>query len=355
MLHFETRGTNHDPEGIPMKAKLLIVEDEPIVALDLQQEVEQLGCEVVGLAESADEALVAAEICRPDLALMDVRIVGSMDGIQTARLLRTAYQVPVIFLTSYSDETTIGRAEKEMPYGYLTKPFKSRELKATLRMALHKASVDAADRAEREELAATVGAVAAGMITVATDGTVKFLNRAAENLTSCAPELARGNNLNEVLNLSDGLGRRCLNLVPLADAAVVDEFGWTLARPNGETLLVDVSVAPLADAASQISGYVITLRDAADRLRFHAIEETLDHGNCFDTAPMGMVQLDADGHVVRVNKALEIESGVAAETLVGRSLTGLAMDPDPRIAKQLMNKLLKGQTTIAASPAQVTN
>jgi PAS domain S-box-containing protein len=200
-----------------------------------------------------------------------------------------------------------------------------------------------------------VGAVAAGMITVATDGTVKFLNRAAENLTSCAPELARGNNLNEVLNLSDGLGRRCLNLVPLADAAVVDEFGWTLARPNGETLLVDVSVAPLADAASQISGYVITLRDAADRLRFHAIEETLDHGNCFDTAPMGMVQLDADGHVVRVNKALEIESGVAAETLVGRSLTGLAMDPDPRIAKQLMNKLLKGQTTIAASPAQVTN
>ena len=93
-----------------MKAKLLIVEDEPVVALDLQQEVEQLGCEVVGLAESAEEALVAAEICRPELALMDVRIAGSMDGIQTARLLRAAYNVPVIFLTSYSDENTISRA-----------------------------------------------------------------------------------------------------------------------------------------------------------------------------------------------------------------------------------------------------
>src|SRR5271163_656865 len=131
-----------------MKAKLLIVEDEPVVALDLQQEVEQLGCEVVGLAESADEALVAAELCRPDLALMDVRIVGSMDGIQTARLLRTAYQVPVIFLTSYSDDATIARAANEMPYGYLTKPFKSRELKASLRVALHKARADAINRAE---------------------------------------------------------------------------------------------------------------------------------------------------------------------------------------------------------------
>ena len=72
-----------------MKGKVLIVEDEPIVALDLQQELEQLGSRWWDLAESADEALVAAELSRPDLALMDIRIVGSMDGIQAARLLRT--------------------------------------------------------------------------------------------------------------------------------------------------------------------------------------------------------------------------------------------------------------------------
>ena len=78
-----------------MRGRLLIVEDEPIVALDLKQELEQLGCEVLGVAESADEALVAAGVHRPDLALMDVRIVGSVDGIQTAGLLRAAYQIPV--------------------------------------------------------------------------------------------------------------------------------------------------------------------------------------------------------------------------------------------------------------------
>jgi PAS domain S-box-containing protein len=338
-----------------MKAKLLIVEDEPVVALDLQQEVEQLGCEVVGLAESADEALVAAEICRPDLALMDVRIVGSMDGIQTARLLRTAYQVPVIFLTSYSDETTIARAVKEMPYGYLTKPFKSRELKASLRVALHKSQADASDRAEHEDLAATLGGVASGLLTAGPDGAIRIINHAAEMLLGSTQLQVKGRHLAEVLHLADGLGRPVTGLVPLKDGAQVDEFGWTLAREDGEKTIVDITVTSLTDGAGQTGGYVVTLRDAAERMRFHAIEETLDQGNYFDTAPMGMVQLDADGRVVRVNKALEVESGVAAESLVGRSLTGLCMDPDPRIAHQLMPKLLRGNTVVAATPTAISN
>lgn len=338
-----------------MKAKLLIVEDEPIVALDLQQEVEQLGCEVVGLAESADEALVAAELSRPDLALMDIHIVGSMDGIQTARLLRTAYQVPVIFLTSYSDEATITRAAKEMPYGYLTKPFKSRELKASLNVALHKAHADAHERAEREELSATVGGVAAGLITISLTGAIRMMNRAAESLTGCTQEQAKGRQIGEVLPLSDGLGRPVPSLVPLKDAQPVDEFGWTLKRDEGEALFVDLQVAPLADGSGQAGGYVVTVREAAERMRFQAIEDTQDQNNCFDTAPMAMMQLDADGRVVRVNKALERESGVAAESLVGRSLTGLCMDPDPRIARELMPKLLRGNMVVAARSPRTTN
>jgi PAS domain S-box-containing protein len=338
-----------------MKAKLLIVEDEPVVALDLQQELEQLGCEVVGLAESADEALVAAEVCRPDLALMDVRIVGSMDGIQTARLLRTAYHVPVIFLTSYSDETTIARAAKEMPYGYLTKPFKSRELKATLRVALHKARADGHERAKHDELSGALESVTAALITVAPDGAIRLMNRAAENLIGCPSDQARGTQLNDVLKLHDGLGRRAPSLIPLIDSVAVDEFSWTLQGAEGETQLVDLQIAPLTDSSGLSSGFVVTLRNAAERIRFQAIEEAQDHSNSFDTAPMGMVQLDADGRVVRVNRALELESGVLAEDLVGRSLTGLCMDPDPRIAKQLMPKLLKGNTVITACATTVTN
>jgi PAS domain S-box-containing protein len=339
-----------------LKGKILIVEDEPIVALDLQQEVEQFGCEVVGLAESADEALIAVEANRPDLALMDVRIVGSMDGIQTARLLRNMYQVPVIFLTSYSDELTISRAAREMPYGYLTKPFQSRELKAALRVGLHRAMMDAGQHSAREAMEATVGGMREGVLTVTPDHEVRFMNAAAERLTGWALAAAKGRKLYEVLDLSDGWGRPLPELNNLENAGAFEEFGWSLKQPEGgASVLVDLSVAPLAAQNGERTGFVVTLRDAGERLRAQAIEETLDEARSFDRAPMAIVQLDEDGRVVRVNQALLRESGVAAESLVGRSLTGLSMDADPRISHDLMYKLLQGSTSVATARARVIN
>jgi PAS domain S-box-containing protein len=339
-----------------MKGKLLIVEDEPIVALDLKQELESLGCEVVGVAESADEALAVAELMHPDLALMDVRIVGSMDGIQTARLLRSAYQVPAIFLTSYSDDTTIARAAREMPYGYLTKPFQSRELKASLQVALTKAQDDASERAAHQEISATVSGMREGLVMVTLDGAVQFMNASAEALTGWSLERARGRYLKDILNLSDERNRPMPTLTGRAGVSEVEEFGWTLGQPGGSTVLVDFSVAPLVDQAGQRTGTVVTLRNAGERLRSQAVEETLDDGHSFDTAPMAMVQLDNEGRIVRVNKALLLESGVEAECLLGRSLTGLSMDPDPRIAKQLMHKLLQqGGTSVTTARPRVLN
>jgi PAS domain S-box-containing protein len=338
-----------------MKGKLLIVEDEPIVALDLQQELESLGLEVVGVAESADEALVAVEVCRPDLALMDIRIEGTLDGVQAARLLRTAYQIGVVFLTSYSDETTINRAAREMPYGYLTKPFQSRELKATLQVALHKAAEDAKHRAEHQKMAATMAAMREGLLMVSLDGAIHFMNATAERLTGCALEQARGRHFSSVLHMRDGQNRPRLDRFPWSTGCEMEEFGWALTGPGGVDLVVDLSVAPLLDGAGLHTGTVVTLRDAAERLRTQAIEEALDQAHSFDTAPMGMVQLDAEGHIVRVNSALLRESGVAAESLLGRSITGLSMDPDPRISRQLMHKLLSGGTPVATARPRVTN
>jgi PAS domain S-box-containing protein len=328
-----------------MKGKILVVEDEPIVALDLQQEVEQLGLSVVGQAESADEALLAAEENRPDLALMDVRIVGSLDGIQTARLLREAYGIPVIFLTSYSDEPTIKRAARELPYGYLTKPFQRRELKAALEVGLHRGRTEAQHKQEQETLTATVSGMREGVLLISAAAEVRFMNTAAEDLTGWAVEDAKGKALNEVLRL--GENGQCL---PQAgrDNGAVEEFGVTLERNGGGRLLVDVSVSPLSSHSGERTGWVVTLRDAAERLRTQAVEEALEEGHSFHTAPIAMMQLDGSGCIVRVNRTLLDETGVPAESLVGRTLTGLSMDPDPRIARDLLQRLLHGgaQATI---------
>ena len=97
--------------------RILIVEDESIVALDLRQMLEEFGLEVVGNTASGDEALAIAEDTQPDLALLDINIQGAIDGIQTAQILRDPNGVPCVFLTSYSDDATVEKAIRESGSG----------------------------------------------------------------------------------------------------------------------------------------------------------------------------------------------------------------------------------------------
>lgn len=338
-----------------MMGKILIVEDEPIVALDLQQELEEFGCEVVALAQSADEALMAVEESQPELALMDLHIIGSLDGIQTARLLRDAYQIPSIFLTAYSDDTTIARAVREMPYGYLTKPFQPRELKATVQVALHKAKVDGGLRRAHGKIASTVDGMYEALVTVSLAGDIQFMNAAAEHLVGRTREHATDCHLREVLDLRDTRDRPIAMPARHGLSAPIEEFGLTLNRPGLGSILVDLAISPTADSVGVQTGYVLTLRKADERVRCQALEDAFNSSDLFELAPMAMVQLDSSGHIVRVNDALLRESGVAVESLVGRTLTGLSMDPDPRIAGKLMHKLLQGGATVTSSKPLFNN
>jgi len=117
---------------------LLIVEDEAVVAGDLEARLKRRGYSVCGVAVSGDEALALARQHRPDLALMDIRLQGDMDGIQTAEVLRRELDVRVIYLTANSDAAMLERAKDTAPYGYLLKPFAERELEINIEVALHK-------------------------------------------------------------------------------------------------------------------------------------------------------------------------------------------------------------------------
>ena len=165
----------------------------------------------MGDCRSGGERRRGAYGCRdnlPDLALMDVRIVGSMDGIQTARPVARGLRVPVIFLTSYCDGITTARAAREMPYGYLTKPFQTRELRAMLEVALHKAKVDEGVRTSRLKLASTVDGMHEALIMVSLDGEIQFMNAAAERLTGRSREYFHlAGKLEEVLDVRDQRAR----------------------------------------------------------------------------------------------------------------------------------------------------
>lgn len=127
------------------EARILVVEDEAIVARDLSQRLEGLGYGVTGIAASGAEALALAEKTHPNLVFMDITIQGPIDGVETAERLSSRMDVPIIFLTAHTDTGTIFRAKKARPYGYLVKPLEERELMTTIEMAIsrHKSDVSA--------------------------------------------------------------------------------------------------------------------------------------------------------------------------------------------------------------------
>ena len=125
-------------------ARILIVEDEAVTAMDLAAELRGLGYEVCGTADTVDEAVAAVEREKPRLVLMDIRLGDNGDGVDAARRISSRHDTAVVFLTAHSDEETLARALGVSPYGYIVKPFRARELKVAVALALSK---HAAERA----------------------------------------------------------------------------------------------------------------------------------------------------------------------------------------------------------------
>ena len=117
---------------------ILIVEDEAIVASDIQYSLQKLGFFVTGVAASGELALSMIKSSQPDLILMDIMLQGKLSGLDTAELIMKTYSIPIIFLTAYVDEVTLSRAKKCEPFGYIIKPFKEIQLQTAIEMALYK-------------------------------------------------------------------------------------------------------------------------------------------------------------------------------------------------------------------------
>ena len=119
-----------------MKAKVLIIEDEAIIARDIATTLEEKGYQVIGIAENGDLVLDLLQQIKPDVALVDITIKGSLSGIAIAKIIKEKFSFPFIFLTSHADEETLQEASKTLPYGYIVKPFTGKDLQSNIEMAL---------------------------------------------------------------------------------------------------------------------------------------------------------------------------------------------------------------------------
>jgi AmiR/NasT family two-component response regulator len=125
-----------------VKTRILVVEDEAIVAMGIKHKLEDLGYSVVGIVATGEAAVETTLSTEPDLILMDIVLKGDMDGIEAAQKIHTKIDTPIIYLTAYSDEEVLERARITEPYGYILKPFKKSEVNANIQMAIYKHECD---------------------------------------------------------------------------------------------------------------------------------------------------------------------------------------------------------------------
>lgn len=133
-----------------MSMNILVVEDESIVAKDIQVCLKKLGYEVVGVCSTGEDAVEKANETNPDLVMMDIMLKGEMSGIEAAAEIRKEMDIPVIFLTAYTDRDTVDRAKETEPYGYIIKPFKEIDIQTAIEIALYKHSKEKVIKKERD-------------------------------------------------------------------------------------------------------------------------------------------------------------------------------------------------------------
>jgi two-component system, cell cycle sensor histidine kinase and response regulator CckA len=232
-------------------ANILILEDESLLALSIQKSLESLGYQISGFASSGDQALQVAERSTPDLALVDIKIRGDKDGIETARLLRDRHGIPSIFLTAHSDSSTWERAKVSEPFGYLIKPYTLKELRSAVEIGLLKNSIEQDLRRSKGELTSILGGLGDAIISCEPTGTIRYLNRAAVTLLNCTRESSLiGKKLEDICSLNHLVTGQPLKLFQQRTSQVSilptqdTRLECTLTR-GGETRIVEFSIAKL--------------------------------------------------------------------------------------------------------------
>jgi two-component system, sensor histidine kinase and response regulator len=248
------------------KARILIVEDERIVAADLRGRLERMGYDVLNVISSGREAVDFAVANHPDLVLMDITLRGDMDGVAAADEMRRRFEVTVIYLTAHSDDATLQRAKITEPFGYVLKPFDERELLKTIEMALYKNATERRLREHQRWLLTTVQSIDDAVITTDAGGKIHLFNPVSERVTGWTAEQAFGQSVDEVCSFVPDVGR------PTAPG--VEEIGVVENR-NGAKTHVQRIVTPIRDADGMVIGTVYLFRDRSEQQQVLSVFDSI--------------------------------------------------------------------------------
>lgn len=325
----------------PASQSILVVEDERMVALDIERLVQSMGYALAGSADSGELAVDLAGRLRPSRVLMDIKLKGPMDGVEAARLIQEAWGIPVIYLTAYADDATLERARLTGPFGYLIKPFEDRELRLTIEMALYKHRIEAALLENRRWLATTLKSIGDAVLATDAKGRVTFLNPAAAALLEWDEDAARGRPVSEVFRVLDEA-----TLAPVENPALTLLHGGAapeaerdllLVRAGGEKTPIASSAAPIVNDQGETLGVALVFRNIAHKKKaeealrrsVEQLRQTLEETVSALAAMSEKRDLYTSGHQQRVAQlasTMAREMGLAEDRVDGLRVAGKLHD-----------------------------
>ena len=333
-LHSRNRFTSE------VARRILIVEDQRLVAADIENTLKKLGYVVVGSVSSGEDAIGKSAELRPELVLMDVRLRGEMDGIQAAKVIRDRFRLPVVYLTAHADEETILRASKTTPFVYLVKPFNERELRATIEIACHSYQLEktlADERARRlaaEQFKRLVDGVRDYAIFMLDDnGRVTTWNSGAKRLKGYEGAEITGKDFS-IFHTEEarqaGHPQRLLETV-LREGRCEEE-SWRV-RKDGTQFWASVIITALRNESGAVVGFAKVTRDLTEPRRAEEKREAerreaervlRESEQMFrllvdEVRDYAIFFLDLDGHVVTWNAGAERIKGYRADEIIGQS------------------------------------
>lgn len=251
--------------------KILIVEDEIVVAEDIKAILEEFGYQVLAIADSGELAIQELANNLPDLVLMDIQLKGEMDGVETANVIWNTLKIPVLYLTANSDINTIERAKNTEPFGYITKPFRERELHTAIEIALHRYKLEQQLKAKEQWLQTVLSSLGDGVIATDDNSCITLLNPVAEALTGWKQKDAFGLQATEIFNIVHEETRLEVDS-PIAQAlqsgvVVTLPEQTILINKNSREIPIDDSAAPILDDTGGVTGAVLVFRDISERKR----------------------------------------------------------------------------------------
>ncbi len=331
--------------------KILIVEDESIVALELESRLCDLGYSVCGIVVSGDEAIKLTKEHIPNIILMDINIKGPIDGVQTAEKIKEIFDIPIIFLTAFTDPNTLERAKITGPYGYIVKPFEERELHTSIEIAIYKHNMEKKLRDSERRLSITLKSIGDAVIATDNEGKINYMNSAAEELTSINTEDANGKYVLDIFDISDKVTYEIadLDIKKLINTGFSDNFPGNLTiSNNSEVKIVESSVSAIKDEKSNIDGIVLVFHDVTEKFKAEAalLESEKKYRKVVENASEIIFALDSTWKYRYVNAATVRISEYSKEELRNMDFSILILPSHRKLCKyKLLRQYLSKEKT----------